>query len=262
MEIVIGLLVAIIGLAVGSFLNVVIYRIPQGKSVVWPASHCPRCEQPLAWYDNIPLVSFVWLRGRCRYCRQPISGQYPLVEVGSAFLLLVSWLKFDLAYTFIAASFFLLILLTVAVIDLQHQIIPNRIIIPAIIFAVFVVATSYLLRQGILPLVGRSSWGQSAIGFIIGGGLPLIIALVRPGGMGGGDVKLAAFMGIFLGFYVLMALFIGFLIGSIAGLISIAFFKKSRRDLLPFGPFLSLGAILTLFYGVEVFKWYTSFTGM
>lgn len=262
METIILLPVAIFGLVIGSFINVLIYRVPEGKSIAWPASHCPGCLQPLKWYDNIPLVSFLWLRGKCRSCGQPISRQYPLVELASVLLAVLALLKFGLSYEFAAASFFLLVLLTVAVIDLQRQIIPNRIIIPAIVFSAGAAIVTALLRHEILPIVGKISWLEVLIGFIAGGGLLLVIAMIRPGGMGGGDIKLAALMGIFLGRYVLMSLFIGFLLGSLAGLVSMVFFHKNRRDLLPFGPFLSLGAVLTIFFGAALLNWYLGVTGL
>ena len=262
METAIFILIGIIGLVIGSFLNVLIYRVPEGKSIAWPASHCPNCDQPLKWRDNVPLLSFIILRGKCRSCGQPISWQYPLVELSAAVISIMALLKFDLSSAFLAAAFFMLVLLTVAVIDLQRQIIPNRIIIPAMIFSAAVALFTALIGRDFLPVAGRTSLLMAAVGFAAGGGLLLLVAVIRPGGMGGGDIKLAGFMGIFLGPYVIMALFIGFLLGSLAGLTSIILLHKSRRDLLPFGPFLSFGAILTLFFGGAILKWYLGLSGM
>lgn len=248
-----------LGLATGSFLNVIIYRVPRKESIVWPGSHCPQCGEELSWYDNIPLISWLGLGGKCRYCGRPISWQYPLVELGTALLLVAAFLKFGVDLKFIFAALMLVILMAVAVVDLQRRIIPNRIILPSLMVAPLLAVIVGLVSRQVMPIAGPVGYWEIVIGFILGGGLLLIIALVRPGGMGGGDIKLAAFMGIFLGRYVLMALFIGFLLGSLAGIVSIAFFNKSRKDLLPFGPFLSLGALLTLFFGFELFQWYMGF---
>ncbi|HEX21785.1 MAG TPA: prepilin peptidase [Actinobacteria bacterium] len=246
-------------LATGSFLNVIIYRVPRKESIVWPGSHCPKCGEGLSWYDNIPLLSWFWLRGRCRHCGRPISWQYPLVELTTALLLVAAFFKFGVDLKFIFAALMLLVLLTVAVVDAQRQIIPNRIILPSLVVVPILAVAAGLAGRQAMPIVGSVGYLEMAIGFVLGGGLLLIIAMVRPGGMGGGDIKLAAFMGIFLGRYVLIALFIGFLLGSLAGIISMAFFHKSRKDLLPFGPYLSLGAMLTLFFGYELFQWYIGF---
>jgi len=251
--------IAAFALATGSFLNVVIYRVPRQESIVWPGSHCPKCGEELSWYDNIPLFSWLGLRGKCRYCGRPISWQYPLVELGTALLFVAAFFKFGLDLKFLFAVLMLVVLLAVAVVDIQRQIIPNRIILPSLIAAPLLAVVAGLAgRQG-MPIVGTVGYLEMVIGFILGGGLLLLIALVRPGGMGGGDIKLAAFMGIFLGRYVLIALFIGFLLGSLAGIIAMAFFHKSRKDLLPFGPYLSLGAMLTIFFGLELFQWYIGF---
>ena len=258
MELALILIIIAFGLATGSFLNVIIYRVPRQESIVWPGSHCPKCGEELSWYDNIPLLSWFWLRGRCRYCGRPISWQYPLVELGTAVLFVAAFFKFGVDLKFIFAALMLVVLLAVAVVDLQRQIIPNRIILPSLIAAPILAVIAGFASGQAMPIAGTVGYLEMAIGFILGGGLLLLIALVRPGGMGGGDIKLAAFMGIFLGRYVLIALFIGFLLGSLAGIIAMAFFHKSRKDLLPFGPYLSLGAMLTIFFGFELFQWYIS----
>lgn len=260
-DIMIYAVAAIIGLSVGSFLNVLIYRVPEKLSIVSPPSHCPSCGKRLKWYDNIPVVSYLVLRGRCRQCGERISIQYLMVEATSAFLTVAAVYRFG-AGTAAAAVFFLLTLLTVSAIDLRLKIIPNRIIIPAMIVSAVASIIFFPLGREFLPLIGRANLPEAAIGFILGGGLLFLIALVWSGGMGGGDIKLGAFMGLFLGRYVLMALFFGFLLGSLAGLVSIALLHKGRKDMLPFGPFLALGSLLTLFFGVAILNWYLSVSGM
>ncbi|MEW6188688.1 MAG: prepilin peptidase [Actinomycetota bacterium] len=247
-----GLVFFIFGLAVGSFLNVCIYRLPRKESIIFPNSHCPHCGGVIKIYDNIPLVSYLLLKGRCRYCEGRISIQYPLVELLTGLLFLFCFLKFGPSTRFLSASFFTSILLLVAAIDLKHKIIPNKVILPALVI------------QAILVILSNpQAMSSSLIGFFIGGGLLLLVALLahlflRREGMGGGDIKLAAFLGIFLGWYVLIALFLGFLLGAIAGIALIIFKEMSRRDIIPFGPFLALGGLITLFFGPQIFHYYLS----
>ncbi len=262
MEIIAFAIIATIGLVIGSFLNVLIYRIPMKKSIVWPSSACPKCGEPIKKYDNIPVISYLILRGKCRSCGDPISFRYPLTELLSGGLVVISFLYFGITLQAVLSSFFLLVLLTVAMIDVKHKIIPNVIILPSIVISAVVAVAVEVFGFGGLPLVGRASIIEVVIGFLLGGGLLLIIALLWSGGMGGGDIKLAGFMGIFLGRYVLLGLFAGFLFGSVAGLIAMAVFHKNRRDLIPFGPFLSLGAIVALFVGPAILNWYLSATGL
>lgn len=262
MEIIVLIIVAVIGLVIGSFLNVLIYRVPLKKSIAWPSSTCPNCNEPIKKYDNIPVISYLILKGKCRNCGEGISLQYPAIELLSGGLVVLSFLYFGITFQAILSSFFLLTLLTVAAIDIHHKIIPNVIILPSIIFSAVVVLVAEIFGYKSLPLVGQTSLVQAVIGFLAGGGLLLVIALLWRGGMGGGDIKLAGFMGIFLGPYVLMGLFAGFLFGSVAGLVAMAVFHKDRRDLIPFGPFLSLGAIVALFFGPAILNWYLSATGL
>ncbi|MDI6689414.1 MAG: prepilin peptidase [Actinomycetota bacterium] len=247
-----GLVFFIFGLAIGSFLNVCIYRLPRKESIIFPSSHCPHCGRIIRAYDNIPLIGYLLLKGRCRYCKGRISIQYPLVELLTGLLFLFCFLKFGLSSGFLSASFFTSILLLVASIDLKHKIIPNKVILPA------------LVVQFILVILSNpQAIGSSLIGFFIGGGLLLLVALLahlflRREGMGGGDIKLAAFLGIFLGWHVLTALFLGFLLGAISGIALIIFKGMSRKDIIPFGPFLALGGFITLFFGPQIFRYYLS----
>jgi leader peptidase (prepilin peptidase)/N-methyltransferase len=240
-----------LGLILGSFYNVCIIRIPKEESVVWPGSRCPHCGHPLGVWDNLPLASFLLLRGTCRYCQTPISYQYPLVEGFSALGTVLIGRQFGLSWEFLQALLLFGVLLVVSVIDLYHQIIPNVITYPGIIIG--------LIFSG---LTGSPGWVSSAIGLLIGGGLLWALALVyewlaHREGMGGGDIKLLAMIGAFQGWPgVLVALLAGSFIGTVVGLLLILIWKKERTHAIPFGPFLSLGALLYLFCGSLILNWY------
>jgi len=257
----IAVVVAMLGLIFGSFMNVVIYRVPRKESIAWPGSHCPGCGAEIGVLDNIPLLSFLILRGKCRHCGAPISWQYPLVEATTALFMLSAFFKYGQTPRFVAAAIFLWVLLALSVIDIQFQKIPNVIVVPVGAVALAAAAAQLFFSARYLPLVDKAGALNAVIGFAIGGGLLMAIALVRPGGMGGGDVKLAAFMGIFLGRYILVGLFLGFLFGSIAGIFSMVALHKTRKDLLPFGPYLALGSLLTLAYGPAIWAWYAALSG-
>lgn len=252
---------AAFGLIAGSFLNVVIYRVPRRESVVLPSSHCPACAHPLAAQDNIPLISYLFQKGKCRYCGARISKQYPLVEAVTALIFVTSLLKYGLTPAFFMAVFFLLVLLAVSVIDIEHQIIPNVIVLPAIAIAAIQIPLFALTKLDNISLVDRAYWLWPVVGFLIGGGLLFLLAIIWPNGMGGGDIKLAALMGLFLGRYVIVALFLGFFLGSVGGITAMSFFGKSRKDLIPFGPYLAGGSLIALYVGVPLVKWYLGISG-
>jgi len=245
----------IVGLAVGSFLNVCIWRLPRGESIISPLSHCPHCGQPIPVRDNIPLLSYLILRGNCRYCGEKISLQYPLVELVTAVLFVLVFLKHGLSWGLVSSLFFISVLLLVAVIDLKHQIIPNKVILPALAVQFILILAPFIYLTELREVLPHLA------GFFIGGGTLLIAALVSPlvfgkEGMGGGDIKLGAFIGLTLSWYVLVALFVGFLTGALVGLTLIALKRKTRKDLIPFGPFLSLGGLVALFLGPQIFLFY------
>ena len=245
------IVVFVFGLLVGSFLNVCIYRLPRHESIAWPPSHCPACAQPIAVYDNIPVLGFLWLGGRCRRCRQPISWRYPLVELanGLGYLVIVwqfGWTPVAAVY---AALFSSLIVITGT--DLSHTIIPDVVTLPGILIGLASAAT--VLPVGLI---------NSLLGILVGGGVLWMLAWLSPylfgkEGMGGGDIKLLAMVGAFLGWRpVLLTMMIGALAGSIVGL-SLIGLKILRRDqYIPFGPFLALGALVSLFFHQRLFEWY------
>ena len=239
--------VFILGTILGSFLNVVIYRFPRGLSIVRPGSRCPRCQAPIRPYDNLPLISFLILRGRCRVCRAPISWRYPLVEAVSGGLLAGVWTRFAPWGAWIplaAAALFSLSLVAVFFIDLDHQIVPNAITYPGLV-------------AGLLFATLQGQLVPSALVAAGAGAVFLAIALVSGGGMGGGDIKLAAMMGAFLGWpLTAVALLLAFVTGAAAGVLLIALKRRSRKDPIPFGPSLAVGGVIALFAGEILLHWY------
>ncbi len=241
------------GAAIGSFLNVVILRLPeQGTSIVFPASHCPSCKTPLAWYQNIPIVSYVFLRGKCGHCKAPISLQYPVVELCMALLSTAVVYKFGL--TFSAAGYFLFCaaLLAIIWIDIHHQIIPDCISLPGIVIG--------FLFSFITP---HLTWFDSLIGLVAGGGILYGIALLyyllrKQQGMGGGDIKLLAMIGAFLGWQsLLFVIFISSVTGTIIAIPIMLIEKQGVKTKIPFGPFLSIAAMIYLFFDKQILYYFS-----
>lgn len=236
------------GLVLGSFLNVVIYRLPLQESLVRPGSHCPKCGAAIRWYDNVPVAGWLALRGRCRDCSEPISPRYMVVEAmtGIAFAL-AAW-HFGLTWRLFLAWFFLAVLVAVAFIDYDHMIIPDKLVLPG---AAIGLAASIGLQPG--------HWWVYLVAAAGGAVFFLLLVLLWPGGgMGMGDVKMALFMGAVLGTSMLVALFAAFLFGSILGVYLIASRRGSRKTKVPFGPFLAMGGALALFLGDTIIRAYSS----
>jgi leader peptidase (prepilin peptidase)/N-methyltransferase len=240
--------VVVFGLVLGSFLNVVIARLPERRSLWTPRSACPGCGAPIAWYDNVPLLSFAILRGRCRACAMPIPWRYPLVEAITAALLALAWLEFGPTPEFVVATALLAALVAITAIDLRHQIIPDAITLPGILAGITAnVATRHL------------SWADVALGIIVGGGVFFVIIVLSRGGMGAGDMKLGAMLGAFLGWKIaLFALMVGVVLGGVWAVALIALGIRGRKDAIPFGPFLALGGAAALFWGEGVVQWYVA----
>jgi len=234
------------GLMIGSFLNVVIARLPEGKSVLRPRSACPGCGAPIAWYDNVPILSFTVLRGRCRACSKGISWRYPIVEVVTGALFVLAYLVLGPTPEFAVAAVLLSALVAITAIDLTHQIIPDVITLPGIITGVVANLAT-----------GRVAWFESLLGIAVGGGIFLVIILASGGGMGGGDMKLGAMLGAFLGWKLgLLALLLAVLAGGIVALFLLILGRKGRKEAIPFGPFLALGGAVTLLWGESLLRWY------
>ena len=247
--------VVLFGALVGSFLNVVIVRLPEeGGSVVFPASHCPVCKKPIAWYDNIPLVSFFLLRGRCRQCQARISLRYPLVEGAMALLALALYQHFGLTLLFPIYFIFCAALLAVIFIDLQHQIIPDVISLPGIV-----------LGFGLSFVNPFVTWQDAGLGILFGGGSFYLVALTyylltKREGMGGGDIKLLAMIGAFLGWQSLpFVIFGSSLLGVVAGVWAMIEQRKGGKTVIPYGPFLAMAALLYLFFRQEIILLFVRF---
>jgi leader peptidase (prepilin peptidase)/N-methyltransferase len=234
------------GLVIGSFLNVVIARLPEGRSVWRPRSACPGCGEPIAWYDNIPVLSFAVLRGRCRGCAMAIPWRYPIVEAATGATFGLAYLRLGQTPDFVVAAAFLAMLIAITAIDLSHQIIPDVITLPGIVAGV------------VANLVtGRVTWLESLLGIAVGGGIFFVIIIASRGGMGGGDMKLGAMFGAFLGWKLgLLAMLLGVLAGGVTALCLLLLGRKGRKEAIPFGPFLALGGAITLLWGEKLLAWY------
>jgi leader peptidase (prepilin peptidase)/N-methyltransferase len=239
-----GALVA--GLLIGSFLNVVIARVPERRSLWTPRSACPGCGAAIAWHDNIPIVSFVALRGRCRACAIAIPWRYPTVELVTGLLFVAAALAFGPTLDAAVAAALLAGLVAITAIDLERQIIPDVISLPGILAGVLANLAT-----------GRVSWRESIIGIVVGGGLFLVIIVVSGGGMGAGDMKLGAMLGAFLGWkVVLLSIFVAVVLGGALAVALMASGLRGRKDPIPFGPFLAAGGAAGLFWGERVVGWY------
>lgn len=247
-------LIFILGLIVGSFSNVCIYRIPRNESIIYPASHCPKCRSNIKPVDNIPLLSYILLKGRCRSCKSKISIQYPIVELLTGLIYLIIYLIYDLSIQSLIYIILSSTLIIIAFIDLNEQIVPDVISLPGIVIG-FIISF-------FVPYI---SFINSALGVLVGGGIILIIGMAgsvifKKEAMGGGDVKLAAMIGAFLGWrYIVISLFLGFFLGALAGIFLIMSKIKSREDTVPFGPFIVLGSFITLLWGDKIISWYIGF---
>jgi leader peptidase (prepilin peptidase)/N-methyltransferase len=246
--------VFILGSIVGSFLNVCIYRMPRNLSIISPSSRCRSCNTPIKAYDNIPILSYLLLGGRCRICTAKISFRYPLVEFLNASLYALLLWRFGLAWHTLIYGILCSALIVITLVDLDFQIIPDVITLPGIVIAF--IAGSFLMPD---PFMRYSRLGflASLIGFLAGGGLYYAIAILSKGGMGGGDIKMMAMVGALMGWKsVILTTFLGSLTGAIVGIFLMIFKGKGRKTRIPFGPFLALGVLITLFFGQEIFHWY------
>lgn len=246
----IPLAAALFGLVIGSFLNVIIHRVPLKESIVWPASHCPACGEAIKPRDNVPLISYVLLRGRCRKCGVRISPRYPAVEALTGLLFGAAAYEYGLSLQLVSALILVAALITLAGTDLEHRLLPNAIVGPAALAG---------LAVSILADPGRW-WVYVASALVVAGGL-LALAVIYPGGMGMGDVKMGGMLGAFLGPYAALAVFVGAFVGALTGGLLMATGKVQRRSALPFGVFIAVGGLFTLFFGPELWRVYLGAVG-
>jgi leader peptidase (prepilin peptidase)/N-methyltransferase len=240
----------IFGAIIGSFANVCILRIPAEQSIAFPGSHCPKCKKPVAWYDNVPLVSWIVLRGRCRACDAPISFRYFVVELLTAVAAVAIYARVGLGFEWFVLFAFVAALIVITFIDLDHRIIPDVISLPGVVIGF------------LLSLRGEPGPISSGIGILVGGGLLLAVAwgyyaATGREGMGGGDIKLLGMIGAFLGWRsVPFTMLLSSLTGSIVGVSLMWWTGSDTKYAIPFGPFLALGAIAYIFFGEELIGWY------
>ncbi|MFC1913795.1 prepilin peptidase [Chloroflexota bacterium] len=264
MEIALAAIFILLGVAIGSFLNVLIDRLPRGKSIVLPPSHCDACQHPLSPKDLIPVFSYLWLRGRCRYCQTSIPRRVLWVELGTGLLFGLIYWRYGLSAEFALTAFYSCIFIAIIFIDAEHRLILNKVVYPASLVALVIHAIDFLLPDpGLFPnliflpdLKILSSITGGAIGFFFFL-IVFLIGLLRGGAMGAGDVKLAGLIGLVTGFpMVLLALFIGIVAGGLVAIILLLLKIKGRKEALPYGVFLGIGPIVTLLWGNEILNWY------
>ena len=245
------LLIFCFGITIGSFLNVVIYRLPLGQSIVFPGSHCPNCNHSIPWYFNVPILSYVFLQGKCGFCKKSISIRYPLVEALTGGLFCLTFYRFGFQWATPVLWILVATLVCISFIDLDHRIIPDVISLPGIIVG--------FSASFVLPWV---SWSDSLLGILLGGGSLYFVAVVyelltKKEGMGGGDIKLLAMLGAFLGWKaVLPIIFFGSLLGTIMGVPLMIIHKADSKLAIPFGPFLAIGSLIYLYWGPIIIRWY------
>lgn len=250
------LVAALFGACIGSFLNVCIYRLPLGRSVVAPRSHCPRCRRLISWYDNIPVLSYIVLQGECRHCKGRISPRYIIVEVLTTVLSVGTYIHFqNIAEYLIYFCFLVAPLLVVTFIDLEHRLIPDVISLPGIVAGAM--ARLAFMHGALTPVLI-----DIILGILVGGGFLCVVGLgyewlKKQEGLGGGDVKLACMLGAFFGWKaIIFILLVSSVLGSIVGLFLIFVFKKGLKYAMPFGPFIVAAAYIYLFWGEKILNWY------
>jgi leader peptidase (prepilin peptidase)/N-methyltransferase len=253
------IVVIIFGALIGSFLNVCIYRIPRNQSIVVPSSRCPSCSTPIKAWDNIPVLSYIFLRGKCRSCGERISPRYPLVEALNAFFYAAALWRYGTGADFIIYCLLLSALIVITFIDLDFLIIPDRITLPGIPLGL--AAGCFVLPDPFMraSLLGYKASIIGALGAFVFYFLmaELSIRLFKKEGMGGGDIKMMTMIGGFMGWKsVILTTFAGSLLGSVGGILLMIWKGKGRGTLIPFGPFLAIGAMISLFFGQEILMWY------
>jgi len=249
----------IFGLLIGSFLNVVIWRVPRGESVVRPRSHCPKCDEPITPRDDIPLVSWLVLRGRCRHCGNPISVRYPLVELACGLLFAGFAIRFGAHVELVAYLYLAAVGLALAMIDFDHKRLPDVLTLPSYPVAIVLLGLAAVLdHRGHTPFVRALLAGAALYAFYE------VIGFIQPRGMGGGDIKLSGVLGLYLGWLgwgeLVVGAFAAFLIGAVVSIALVLFAGAGRKTKVPFGPFMLLGTLVGIYAGHAVAHAYTSFT--
>jgi leader peptidase (prepilin peptidase)/N-methyltransferase len=243
----------LLGMVVASFLNVCCDRLPARESIIYPPSHCSACQHRLSAKDLIPIFSYLWLRGRCRYCQAPIPRRLLWVEIGTAVLFGFVYWRYDLSIELAIILFYCCLFIVILVIDLEHGLILNKVVYPMVAVALLlsIFFSIFFPQSGIVPEIKQA---------VIGGGIGLVvfllIVLISRGGIGWGDVKLAALIGLITGYLVIVALLMGMILGGLVAVLLLGFKVKKRKEAIPFGPFLAMATIVTLLWGNDILNWY------
>jgi leader peptidase (prepilin peptidase)/N-methyltransferase len=253
-------LCAVVGLAIGSFLNVVIWRVPRGESVVSPPSACPSCGHAIAPRDNVPVVSWLLLGGQCRHCHERISARYPLVEAGTAVLFVVAALRFGFSWELPAFLYLAAITVALTMIDIDVHRLPNAIVLPSYVVAGVLLVGAALLQGNPGTVVRLGLAALALYAFYV------LLAFIYPAGMGFGDVKLAGVLGLYLGYLgwaeVVVGGFLGFLVGGLGGALLMVLRRAGRKSKIPFGPYMLVGAWIAVLAGGPLVDWYLRLTGL
>lgn len=241
-------LISILGLVIGSFLNVCIYRIPAEKSIAFPPSHCGKCKHNLSPLDLVPVLSYIFLSGRCKYCNEKISIRYPFIESLNAILYLLVYLKFGLTLITLKYCILVSILIVIGMIDYDTQFVfTSTTIFAGIIAVIFIVVQAIIYKSGVIDLILGGAIGFGIIG--------LIVFLTK--GMGEGDIEIAAVCGLFLGIKgISLGLFLAIILGGIVGIIILALKLKKAKEKIAFGPFIAIGSLISMLWGTELLKFY------
>jgi len=239
----------ILGLLIGSFLNVCIYRIPKEQSIAFPPSHCMSCGNKIRWYDLIPVISYVFLKGKCRYCKEKVSIRYPIIELITGVVFTALYIEYGIGFTFGKYALFSCFLIVIGMIDFDTTDVYLKTTLPGIVCGVILMVIGWTLSFGFTTYI---------YGAILGGGLISLIILIT-GGMGWGDAEICLLCGLFLGLKLTaVMLFLSFVLGGLIGILLILTKKKSRKDYIPFGPYIAMSAIMVMYVGEKVANWYLS----
>ncbi len=263
MDIILLIYVAVVGAVIGSFLNVCIYRIPKAESIAFPPSHCGSCGKRLKAVDLIPLFSWLFLRGKCRHCRSKISPRYAVVEALTGLTFMLLYNKYGFSLDLLASAFIMSILIAVFFIDIDHRIIPDELVVTGLVAGVMIVVFNAFFP---MKIMGGGQWWEPLLGMFVGSVTLMIVGLIgmliykTDDAMGGGDIKIFAPIGIFLGWKMtFVALLLSIILAGVISLILVIVKVKDRKSTIPFGPFIVMGTLITYLYGWDILKWYINF---
>lgn len=243
----INFFVFIVGTVIGSFLNVCIYRIPNEKSIAFPPSHCTNCNNEIKWYDLIPVISYLMLKGKCRFCKEKVSVRYPIIELITGVIFMTLYIEYGVGFTFGKYALFSCFLIVIGMIDFDTTDVYLKTTLPGIICGIVFIIVGWKLGLGFITYL---------FGGLLGGGLISLI-IILTGGMGWGDAEICLLCGIFLGLKLTaVMLFISFVLGGLIGILLIVTKKKSRKDYIPFGPYIAIAAVGVMYFGEKLASWY------